>query len=84
MVMGWLIHYAEQKKPKAKAARDANKVGTKRQDASDAGLGAGASAAAAFCMVETATSTTNNATKNFIFIASIALISQTKNHFLCF
>jgi len=53
---------AQKSNPKARATRDAKKVGTKIV-ASDVGLGAGASAAAAFCMVEKAIKTTINTTK---------------------
>ena len=67
------LQLAQKTKPKAKATREAKKVGTKVA-ASDVGLGAGASvAAAAFCTEEMAIKTTINATKNFNFIASISL-----------
>lgn len=63
----------QKRTPKAKAARDAKKVGTKRVVASDVGLGAGASAAATFSMLDKATITTTNiATESFIFIDSIS------------
>ncbi|CAK7339087.1 unnamed protein product [Dovyalis caffra] len=65
---------AQKKNPKARATKDAKNAGTKMV-ASDVGLGAGASAAVAFCMVEKAIKTTINATKTFIFIASIFLIN---------
>lgn len=65
-------HKAQKNNPKARAARDAKKVGIKIV-ASDVGLGAGASAAAAFCTKETATNTINIVTKSFNFIASISL-----------
>ncbi|KAI5665949.1 hypothetical protein M9H77_15802 [Catharanthus roseus] len=60
----------QKRKPKAKATREAKKVGTNTV-ASEAGLGAGASAAATPFAAETATITITNATKN-IFIDSIS------------
>lgn len=69
----------QKRTPKAKAARDAKKVGTKRVVASDVGLGAGASAAATFSMPDKATITTNNTTtENFIFIDSISKCLKEK------
>lgn len=69
---------AQKNTPKARAARDARKVGTKIA-ASDVGVGAGASAAAAFCTEEMAINATiNRATKSFNFIASISLNARRK------
>jgi uncharacterized membrane protein len=73
-----LTTIAQKNIPKARAARDARKVGTKMA-ASDVGPGAGASAAAAFCTEEMAINATiNRATKSFTFIASISLNARTK------